>query len=78
MAGAGITTRRPWRARMSARSASLPLRPTAPALARADVGLAMRTGTDVAMNSAPLELVKGDLRGIATARALSVATVANN
>ena len=34
-------------------------------------------GTDVAVNSAPLTLVKGDLRGIATARALSVATVAN-
>ncbi len=49
----------------------------APALARADVGVAMGTGTDVAMNSAQVTLVKGDLRGIATARVISNETIAN-
>jgi len=49
----------------------------APALARAHVGIAMGTGTDVAMNSGHVTLVKGDLRGIARARRLSQATVAN-
>ncbi len=49
----------------------------APALARADVGIAMGSGTDIAMSSAQVTLVKGDLRGIAHARAISAATVAN-
>jgi Cu+-exporting ATPase len=49
----------------------------APALARADVGIAMGTGSDVAIESAPVTLVKGDLRGIVRALLLSRATMRN-
>jgi len=49
----------------------------APALARADIGIAMGGGTDIAMQSAGIVLIKGDLRGIAKARRLSTAVMRN-
>jgi len=49
----------------------------APALSQAHVGIAMGTGTDIAMESAGVTLVKGDLRGIVRARLLSSATMRN-
>jgi Cu+-exporting ATPase len=49
----------------------------APALAQADLGMAMGTGADIALETAEVTLVRGDLRGIVRARKLSVATLKN-